>query len=139
MKKNKKVEVSFYVGLPGSGKTTLLSLKKDGFFIDDFSLNIEKIEDFKKSNKNKLYIADPMLCLTTKEKAEELINNKLSYFDIDYKWCFYENDLPNCLRNIKRREDERKISENFMSHLSKRYKELHGESLINAIPVYKGE
>lgn len=80
-----------------------------------------------------------MLCLTTKEKAEELINNKLSDFNIDYKWLFYENDLVNCFRNIKRREDERKISENFMNHLSKRYKDLHGANLINAIPVYKGE
>lgn len=139
MKKNQKVEVSFYVGLPGSGKTTLLTLKKDGFFIDDFSLNIKKIEDFKKSNKNKLYIADPMLCLATQEKAEEVISNKLFDFDINYKWFFYENNLENCLKNIKERNDERKISENFMKHLSEKYEALHGKCLINAIPVYKGE
>lgn len=132
----RNIKVVFYVGLPGSGKTTLLSKIKKGFIIDDFSLNIEKLEKFKDSEEEILYIADPMLCTITMEEAERSLSKMLFGLTIkETEWFLFENNLEDCYCNVKRRNDNREINKGFMEYLSKKYKENY--SLEKTIAVYK--
>lgn len=132
----RNIKVVFYVGLPGSGKTTLLSKIKKGFIIDDFSLNIDKLNAFKASEEETLYIADPMLCTVTMEKAESSLNKLLLGLMIkETKWIFFENNLENCWYNVENRNDNREINKDFMEYLSRKYKENY--SLEKTIAVYK--
>ncbi|EPP7234066.1 hypothetical protein ACTOJ1_000985 [Shigella flexneri] len=132
----RNIKVVFYVGLPGSGKTTLLSKIKKGFIIDDFSLNIEKLEEFKDSEEEILYIADPMLCTITMEEAERSLSKMLFGLTIkETEWFLFENNLEDCYCNVKRRDDNREINKGFMEYLAKKYKENY--SLEKAIAVYK--
>lgn len=132
----RNIKVVFYVGLPGSGETTLLSKIKKGFVIDDFSLNIDKLNAFKASEEETLYIADPMLCTVTMEKAESSLNKMLLGLMIkETEWIFFENNLENCWYNVKSRNDNREINKGFMEYLSKKYKENY--SLEKTIAVYK--
>lgn len=132
----RNIKVVFYVGLPGSGKTTLLSKIKKGFIIDDFSLNIEKLAEFKDSEEEILYIADPMLCTITMEEAERSLSKMLFGLTIkETEWFLFENNLENCWYNVENRNDNREINKGFMEYLSKKYKENY--SLENTIAVYK--
>lgn len=132
----RNIKVVFYVGLPGSGKTTLLSKINGGFIIDDFSLNIDKLNGFKASGEEILYIADPMLCVVTMEKAENSLSKMLSDLIIkETEWFCFENNLEDCWYNVESRNDDRKINKDFMKYLSKKYKENY--SLEKTIPVYK--
>ncbi len=132
----RNIKVVFYVGLPGSGKTTLLSKIKKGFIIDDFSLNIEKLAEFKDSEEEILYIADPMLCTITMEEAERSLSKMLFGLTIkETEWFLFENNLEDCYCNVKRRNDNREINKGFMEYLSKKYKENY--SLEKTIAVYK--
>lgn len=132
----RNIKVVFYVGLPGSGKTTLLSKIKKGFIIDDFSLNIEKLEKFKDSEEEMLYIADPMLCTITMEEAERSLSKMLFGLTIkETEWFLFENNLEDCYCNVKSRNDNREINKGFMEYLSKKYKENY--SLEKTIAVYK--
>ena len=132
----RNIKVVFYVGLPGSGKTTLLSKIKKGFVIDDFSLNIDKLNAFKASEEETLYIADPMLCTITMEEAERSLSKMLFGLTIkETEWIFFENNLENCWYNVKSRNDNREINKGFMEYLSKKYKENY--SLEKTIAVYK--
>jgi len=133
----KNIQVILYVGLPGSGKTTFLLSKKDGYFIDDFCVNSNKIEDFKLTKYNKLYIADPMLCSVKKEIVENKIKELLKSDNIQFEWFFYENDVDACINNVKSRSDGRQVSENFIMRLSMQYEENHNKNFLKAIPVYK--
>lgn len=132
----RNIKVVFYVGLPGSGKTTLLSKIKKGFIIDDFSLNIEKLAEFKDSEEEILYIADPMLCTITMEEAERSLSKMLFGLTIkETEWFLFENNLEDCYCNVKSRNDNREINKGFMEYLSKKYKENY--SLEKTIAVYK--
>lgn len=132
----RNIKVVFYVGLPGSGKTTLLSKIKKGFIIDDFSLNIEKLAEFKDSEEEILYIADPMLCTITMEEAERSLSKMLFGLTIkETEWFLFENNLEDCYCNVKSRNDNREINKGFMEYLSRKYKENY--SLEKTIAVYK--
>lgn len=132
----RNIKVVFYVGLPGSGKTTLLSKIKKGFIIDDFSLNIDKLVEFKASSEDILYISDPMLCTVTIEEAEiSLKRMLLDLFITETEWILFENNLENCWYNVKKRNDDRKINKDFMKYLSEKYEKNY--SLFNTVSVYK--
>ena len=121
----RNIKVVFYVGLPGSGKTTLLSKIKKGFVIDDFSLNIDKLNAFKASEEETLYIADPMLCTVTMEKAESSLNKMLLGLMIkETEWIFFENNLENCWYNVENRNDNREINKGLWSIYLKNIKKI---------------
>lgn len=134
------IKVVFIVGLPGAGKTTLLKQMGDGFCIDDLSINLDKLDNFKQNPEPVLYIADPTLCMATQEKAETSLKKMLgSDFTVEsFQWCFFENDLEACWANVEARQDQRKIDIHFVKHLFRCYAENYDLDKQELIPVYKG-
>lgn len=132
------IKVVFFVGLPGSGKTTLLVKMNDGFIIDDLSVNLTMLDDFKNNPQEILYIADPLLCLSTKKQAETKLKEMLSDFNIlSFDWRMFENNLDNAWKNVEARKDNRNINYYFMKHISKCYSENHDLTSCELIPVFK--
>lgn len=134
------IKVIFIVGLPGAGKTTLLEQINDGFCIDDFSIHLERLADFKENPESVLYIADPTLCMATQERAEASLRKMLGPdFNVEsFEWRFFENDLEACWKNVEARQDQRKIDIHFVKHLSRSYAENYDLNKQELIPVYKG-
>lgn len=113
------MRILIVIGLPGSGKTThvLNHLKQDdNFFIDDFSLNLDKIKEFKESGLQKLIIADPQLCFVDETEIIKTLKSLVSEKFL-YEIIYFENNVEQCIKNIKNRNDGRLISEFIMRNV----------------------
>jgi|ERR1035437_168207 uncharacterized protein YceK len=105
------------VGLPGSGKTFLAnkmasSLKNNYWpkvcIFDD----IKNILDLPENDVfDTIIIVDPYFCLTdVREMADAFLTNKYSSsFTPVVEWLFFENNKEKCLKNVKHRDDGRKV------------------------------
>lgn len=109
-------EIYCIVGLPGSGKTYLATqlLKPYSIIIDD----IVSIEELPKDGLyNLIIINDPYFCLSsTRNMAEEVLLRK--YGNIN--WIFFENNKEKALKNVKFRNDGRKVK-GLIEFLSQNY------------------
>lgn len=113
-------KVSIIVGLPGSGKTTLgnkLKKQKDAFLIDDIKDKGE-IEKAIKEKHQFIVITDPYLIF--KKNRTNAKKHILSLGIKEIEWIFFENNKEKCLKNVKKRNDNRKV-ENFINLFSKDY------------------
>ena len=110
-------KVLIIVGLPGSGKTTFGKKQKDAFFIDD----IKDKNEIEKAINNKhqfVVISDPYLIF---EKNRISAKKHLLGLGIkEIEWIFFENNKEKCLKNVKKRNDNRKV-ESFINLFSKNY------------------
>lgn len=114
-----KKQIIFIIGLPGSGKTFLVNTSNqfnDCLFLDDLK-DFQLIESSLQTN-NKIVITDPHLCNDcTRNKAID----KLSKFDVDIIFKYFNNDPEQCFINVQNRNDGRLIGKHFIFDLSKKY------------------
>lgn len=131
-----QISITVIVGLPGAGKTTLAKQLLDGqtFLIDDFSLNVSKVEDFKNSEMKKVIITDPYLCEVNKETATQVLNDFFGY-NISVTWFAFENNPEICIHNVEKRNDGRIVGEHFIKSLSDAYNPLSFTDTVT--PVFK--
>lgn len=132
------ISVIFIIGLPGSGKTTLLSDITDGYIIDDFSKNTSLLNEYLRNPTGKLYIADPTLCLTTKEKAENFLTSQIgSIGEISFEWWHFENEPDKAWRNVEKRNDGRIIAKSFLNYMSRSYNSNHDLENVKTIEIFQ--
>ena len=102
------MKVVFVVGLPGSGKTTFLNtvIADDAFIIDDIESVNQTPED--SDCINIIFISDVHFCNSLiLEYAIETLRFKYDPFEYDI--IYFENDPEKCLKNVKHRNDGRKV------------------------------
>ena len=116
------MKIFLLVGMPGCGKTYLgnqLSKELDAVFIDDVNLNngIQQVKNAVAGHVSPLVVADVFLC---REKEREAAKKILEDRGYDIEWIFFENDPEKCLKNVRRRDDGRKV-EGLIRQLTKEY------------------
>jgi hypothetical protein len=120
------------VGMPGAGKTHLgAEYATQGYLVFDDLGRASKKEDALRAiaEGKKVVIIDPHLCFPENRKAvERLVSTTI-------EWIFFENNPEQCLLNVKKRNDGRKV-ENFIRLIAKHYKVPEGAV---SLPVYKGD
>jgi len=121
-------------GAPGCGKTYLgAQYATQGYLVfDDLGRASKKEDAFAAiAEGKKVVLIDPHFCFPENRTAVE----KLVSAHATIEWVFFENDPAQCLLNVKRRNDGRKV-ENFIRLIAKHYKVPEG---IIPLPVYKGD
>lgn len=115
------MKISLIVGLPGSGKTTLCN-KMKGLVIDDISKCTNNIPSYlrKIATTDHLIISDVYFCLEKTRKDALKVIEKL-FPNSEIEWIFFENSPDKCSRNVKRRDDKRKV-DGLIKTLTKVYK-----------------
>ncbi len=121
-------QIIFIVGLPGSGKTTFAESipREDGWVVHDDFLD----EWWKGSVKRQIQagcrvcLSDPRLCsFTTFQRiADEVLS--LLHENDEILVILFENDVEQCLRNLKRRErvsEKRRRLENSVRNMTTHY------------------
>ena len=93
------------VGLPGSGKTYLGKNKYNNYiFFDDYLHNHghTKISDIMRKN-HRVIIACPYFC--DRNRFQNLILEIENILNVKIDFIFFENNLENCLYNLKDRPE----------------------------------
>lgn len=124
--------IALIVGLAGSGKTYLgknLSKISKATLIDDIKdkdLILQVLEE-----KDEVIVTDPHLIdPKARDAAEQFL--KANIKNIEIIWIFFDNDPEQCIKNVQKRNDGRKVLE-FIKESTKRYKIPEG---IHTFPVY---
>lgn len=115
-------KVIVIVGLPGSGKTCLaqeIAKTCDAIVYDDFSF-IEKSTLNHPEDKVAI-ITDPLAVGVSPLQISKTLKSFMNE-NIEIRIIAFENNVNQCVKNLKRRNDGRSISIEFMKHLSKKYK-----------------
>lgn len=111
------------VGLPGSGKTYIskeIVEKSNAILFDDIS-NLDLLKKCVKDGRKDIVINDPHFCF---EYVREIVNKKISKWskgNVHIDWVFFENNPEKCWENVKRRNDQRKITQATIKFFSKFY------------------
>jgi adenylate kinase family enzyme len=127
-----KSKVILICGLPGSGKTFLgKKLSK--------SLNIEYIDDINSKDRLVELLNDNKSCIISdphfvKSNVRILAEEFIAKYNVNIEWLFFENNPEQCLKNVNKRNDGRKVS-SFIKCLTKEYIIPDG---VNIISVWNG-
>ena len=99
-------DVLLLVGLPGSGKTHLGNnyLESGWYFFDD----PKSLEEIRSAIEMGLpvVIADPHFCLTNRRETAQKL---LEAWGATVKCVFFKNEPVQCAKNVRRRDDARKV------------------------------
>src|SRR5574343_1435743 len=128
------INFTIIIGLCGSGKTYLANSIYNAMVLDDFELR----EDHYFSEKYHHVITNPNFCFLTKEQIISKIKQHCDFNPI-IEFILFENNLDNCLFNIKHRKYNNNISIHFMKYLSEQYNKNYNLSEYNTIKVFKYE
>lgn len=132
------MKITCVAGLPGSGKSHLLYRMSDQYaplkswVVDDITELGQLPGVHIVHNISHLMISDPHFCISsTRQLAEKLL---MDWYQITPQWIFFENDPPQCLLNVRMRNDGRQVH-SLIHALSKVYEiPSHAEQVT---PVYK--
>lgn len=97
--------VHVIIGLPGSGKTT---------FMNTFSSNYYKLDDFDDFNRIKVLNESNVVVLTSNGLCDEKVRIKFIRYVYDLfpltviYWYFFENKPDKCVYNTKKRKNFKK-------------------------------
>jgi GTPase SAR1 family protein len=117
------------MGLPGSGKTYLANTfrKWNSKTIDDFNVKVQNnplltwaIIRFSFWI-NRLIITDVVAITSTRENITSVLKERFGKF-VEVEFIAFENNAAAAWTNVKRRNDGRKISQEFIREMSKRYR-----------------
>lgn len=130
------------MGLPGSGKTHLATTfrKWNSKTIDDFNVKVQNNPLLTWAIIrlsfwiNRLIITDVVAIMSTREKITGILKERFGKC-VDVEFIAFENDPDAAWANVKRRNDGRKISREFIREMSKRYRP---ENFTDDIrPIYR--
>lgn len=121
------MKIFMLVGMPGCGKThygnELLKKYPNAIFFDDIGRKDTKSKnDLLHAINNKepiIIVSDPHLCFVNVRKKSIIFLDQHAK-DYEIKWIFFENDAEKCLKNVKYRNDGRKV-EHMIQMLEKNY------------------
>ena len=128
-------KVRIIVGLPGSGKTYYAEHNSFGILFDDPAASQDTFDELKNAvtSGQDVTITD-VYAIESKARCIALTTLKSWNPDCEIEWLFFENDLESCIANIKRRDDGREVSSEFVREAARHYDFPEGAKIL---PVYK--